>query len=323
VKTFFGILLILAGMALGNIAHAQKPAKIPRIGYLEPASEGASAYNAFRQGLRELGYIEGQNIAIEYRTRGDRSRVRDLATELAQLKVDVIVTRAGNATRAAQSAAGSVPVVFAYSGDPIEAGFVESLANPGKNMTGVSYLAYELVGKRIELLKEAVTRVSLVAVLANPGHPGEKRELSETQRAARALRTDLRYHRVNAKTDFDTAFDSIIKEKANALLVFPETVTMSYSKEIAKFAIKHRLPSIFGWKEFVEDGGLMSYGPKREELYRRTAVYVDKILKGRKPSDLPVELPMKFELVINLQTAKQIGVSVAPNVLARADKVIR
>lgn len=319
------ILVLIAFLGSANFqpTQAQQTKNTPRIGYLEPASEGSSAYDAFLRGLRDLGYVEGKNIAIEHRFAERGPQLRNLAKELVQLKVDVIVTRAG-ASRAAQRVTDTIPIVFAYSGDPIEAGLATSLPNPGKNLTGIAFLAYELVGKRIELLKETVPSAALVAVLANPGHPGEKREFNETERAARALGVDLRYHRVrNNQTDFDTAFDSIVKEKANALVVFPESVTMAHRKKIIEFAVKHRLPSVFGWKEFVEDGGLMSYGPSRDELYRRNAFYVDKILKGAKPTDLPVELPKKFEFIINLKAAKQIGLTIPPNVLARADRVIR
>jgi len=315
--------LSLIAAALCQVPGTYGATNLARIGYLEPSNEGASAYRAFQQGMRDLGYLEGKNLLLEYRSSTIRGRFRELARELAQLKVDVLVARAGGPVRAAQSTSATVPVVFAFSGDPIEAGFVESLARPQSNMTGVSYLAYELIGKRLEILKEAMPLTSVVAVLANPSHAGEKREFSETQRAAQALHVELRYHRVRNMGDFAAAFEAIVKEKANAVLVFPETVTFAHRTQIAEFAAKRRLPTIFGWKEFVEDGGLMSYGPKREDTHTRLAVFVNKILKGRKPADLPVELPMKFELVVNLQTAKAIGVSVEPNVLARADRVIR
>ena len=322
-RSFLLFFLTCLVSAICQPVHAQRAAKVPRIGYLEPSSEGSSAYEAFQQGMLELGYVEGRNVAFEHRARAGRSRYSELVKELVQLKVDVIVTRAGGPARAAKAAAGAIPIVFAYSGDPIEAGFVASLSHPESNMTGVTFLAYELVGKRIELLKEAAPKISVVAVLANPGHKGEEREFSETQRAAHALRTDLRYHRVRTTADFDTAFGAITKEKASGLLVFPESVTMAHRKQIAEFAAQRRLPSVFGWKEFVEDGGLMSYGPKRDEVYRRTAAYVDKILKGRKPAELPVELPMKFEMVINLRTAKQIGLSIPQWTLMKADRVIK
>ena len=259
---------------------------------------------------------------IEYRSAEDRSRLAELATELVQWKAEVIVA-AGGAAGSAKMATDTIPIVFLYSGDPIEAGLIASLARPGGNMTGITWLAFELVGKRLELLKEVAPRVSRVAVLASPAHPGEQRELMETQTTARTLGTTLLYHQVRASADVDRAFDAIIKENANALLAFPDPVTMGHRKQIAEFAAKNRLASVFGFSEYVESGGLMSYGPTRDEPQRRIAVYVDKILKGAKPADLPVELPMKFELVINLKTAKQIGLTIPPNVLVRADKVIK
>ena len=321
-KSLFSLLTIV-WLTTASIAEAQKPAKVRKIGFLTATSgPPATSYEIFRQALRELGYVEDQNIVFEYRAAEDRSRLAELATELLQLKVDVIVT-AGGATARAKMATETVPIVFSFSGDPVEAGFVKSIARPGGNMTGITWLAFELVGKRLELLKEAVPTVSRVAILANPAHPGEQRELGETQSTARILGTTLQYHHVRATRDFEVAFDAIIKENANALLVFPEATTMQHRKQIAEFAAKRRLPSMFAWKEYIEAGGLMSYGPDREETIRRLAVYVDKILKGATPADLPVELPRKFDLIINLKTAKQIGLTIPPNVLARADKVIR
>ena len=210
-----------------------------------------------------------------------------------------------------------------FSGDPVEAGLIDSLARPGRNMTGITWLAFELVGKRLEILKEAVPRVSRVGVLASPAHPGEPRELRETQSTARALGITLQYNQVRDTKDVDVAFDKIIKENANALLVFPDPVTNAHREQIADFAVKRRLPSMFGRKEPVEAGGLISYGPKLEETYRRIPVHVDEILNGAKPADLPTELPTKFELIINLKTAKQIGVTIPQSVLYQANKVIK
>ena len=305
-------------------AEAQKPAKVRRVGFLAVATGAVQQgfYELLRQGLRELGYVEGKNIVIEYRSADDRSRLAELATELVQWKAEVIVA-AGGAAGPAKKATDTIPIVFLFSGDPIVAGLVASLARPGGNMTGITWLAFELVGKRLELLKEIAPRASRIAVLASPAHPGEQRELSETQSTARALGTTLQYHQVRASADVDRAFDAIIKENANALLAFPDPVTMRHRKQIAEFAAQNRFASVFGFREYVESGGLMSYGPSRDEPQRRIAVYVDKILKGAKPADLPVELPMKFELAINLKTAKQIGLTIPPNVLARADKVIK
>ena len=318
------LLFVLATLIFlpAHPAEAQKPAKVARIGFLAPESRASGRLEALRQGLRDLGYVEGQNIAIEYRGTEDRSRLAELAAELIRLKVDVIVAQ-GAANRVAKTAAGAVPIVFGFSGDPIEAGLVNSLARPGGNMTGITFLAFELVGKRLEILKEAVPRVSRVAVLASPAHPGEQRELSETQSTARTVGATLLYHQVRTTADVDAAFDAIIKGNANALLAFPDPVTGAHRKQIAEFAVKHRLASVFGRDDYVEAGGLMAYGPNREETLRRIPVYVDKILKGAKPGDLPVELPMRFEFVVNLKTAKQIGLTIPPNVLARADKVIK
>ena len=318
------LLFVLATLIFlpAHPAEAQKPAKVARIGFLVPEIRTSGRLEALRQGLRDLGYVEGQNIVIEWRGGGDRSRLAELAAELVRLKVDVIVTQ-GRATVPARNAAGSVPIVFGFSGDPVGAGLVASLARPGGNMTGITFLAFELVGKRLEILKEAVPRVSRVAVLASPAHPGEQRELSETRSTARTVGATLLYHQVRTTADVDAAFDAIIKGNANALLAFPDPVTNAHRKQIAEFAVKQRLPSVFGWSEYVEAGGLMSYGPDHDALWRRLAVHVDKILKGAKPADLPVELPMKFELAINLKTAKQIGLTIPPNVLARADKVIK
>ena len=316
---------VLATLILVSVhpAEAQKPAKVRRIGFLTATGAGQQDfYEVFQKGLRELGYTEGHNIVFEYRSAETRTRLAELATELVQWKAEVIVA-AGGAAGPAKMATDTIPIVFLFSGDPIEAGLVASLARPGGNMTGITWLAFELVGKRLELLKEVVPRVSRVAVLASPAHPGEQRELMETQSTARALGTILEYHQVRASADVDRALDAIIKENTNALLAFPDPVTMRHRKQIAEFAAKNRLASVFGFKEYVESGGLMSYGPSRDEPQRRIAVYVDKILKGAKPADLPVELPMKFEFMINLKAAKQIGLTIPPNVLARANKVIK
>ena len=314
-------LLVVTILNPAQIAGAQSTGKVPRIGFLAPSSRPLGRVESFRQGLRELGYVEGQNIKIEYRGNEDRSQLAALAAELVREKVDVIVTQ-GFATRAAQTA-GPVPIVFGFSGDPVEAGLVNSLARPGGNMTGITMLAFELVGKRLEFLKEAVPKVSRVSVLASPAHPGEQRELSESQKTARNVGITLLYHQVNNTADVNAALDATIRDKANALLAFPDPVNTAHRVQIAEFAAKQRLPSVFGWSEYVEAGGLMAYGPDHDALWKRLAVYVDKILKGAKPADLPVEQPTKFEFVINLKTAKQIGLTIPPNVLARADKVIR
>jgi putative tryptophan/tyrosine transport system substrate-binding protein len=318
---------IIASVAFGLViasfypVEAQQPTKVRKIGFLNQTGAFSANIEAFRQGMRELGYIEGQNIVIEFRT-AEQSQLTQLANELVQQKVEVIVA-SGPTARPAKKATGTIPIVFNFSGDPVEAGFIDSLARPGRNMTGVTQLAFELVGKRLEILKEAVPRVSRVGVLASPLHAGEQREFRETQSTARALGTTLLHNQVKDTAEVDAAFDAIIKEKSNALLVFPDPVTNAHHTQIVEFAVNHRLPSMFGRKEPVEAGGLMSYGPSLEELYRRIPVHVDKILKGAKPADLPTELPTRFEFFINLKTAKQIGLTIPPNVLVRADKVIR
>jgi putative ABC transport system substrate-binding protein len=302
-------------------AEAQQPKKIPRIGLL--AVVQAPQHDALRQGLRDLGYIEGENIVIERRyAEGNRDKLAELAAELVALKVDAIVSL-GPATPFAAKSVKSIPVIMGYSGDPVDAGIVTSLARPGGNVTGMSFFAAALAGKRVELLKETVSKISRVAILANPGHAGEQLELRETQAAAHALNVAHQYLPVRAADDFNEAFRVVAKERADALIAFPDALTMAHRKEIAEFSVKNRIPSMSGWSEFVEAGGLMTYGPNLFESFRRVATYVDKILKGTKPEDLPVERPTKFELVINLKAAKQIGLTIPPNVLARADKVIR
>jgi putative tryptophan/tyrosine transport system substrate-binding protein len=304
-------------------AEAQKSPTVRKVGFLSVSGGPEGAYEVFRRSLRELGYAEGHNFVIEYRSAEGRPRLLELANELVREKVEVIVASGGPAARSAKDATKTIPIVFATSGEPVEAGFVDSIARPVGNMTGLSWLSFELVGKRLELLKEAVPRVSRVAILSNPQHAGEQRELRETQSTARALGMTLDYHQTRTSAEFDAAYDAISKQNVNGLLVFPEGVTLANRLGIIDFAAKRRLPSMLGWKEYVEAGGLMAYGPNRDESFRRIAVYVDKILKGAKPADLPVELPTRFELVINLKAAKQIGLTIPPNVLARADKIIK
>ena len=318
------VVSVVFGLILASFCsvEAQQPTKVRKIGFLSQTGAFSANIEAFRQGMRELGYIEGQNIVIEFRSGERGSQLTELATELVRQKVDLIVA-AGNAAPGAKMATETIPIVFLFSGDPIEAGLIDSLARPGRNMTGITWLAFELVGKRLEILKEAVPRVSRVAILASPAHPGEQRELKETQSTARALGITLQYNQVRDTAEVDAAFDRIVKENANALLVFPDPVTSVHRTQIAEFAAKHRLPSMFGRKEPVEAGGLISYGPKIEETYRRIPVHVDKILKGAKPADVPTELPTKFEMFINLKTAKQIDLTIPPNLLVRADRVIR
>jgi putative tryptophan/tyrosine transport system substrate-binding protein len=268
--------------------------------------------------------VEGQNIVIELRRAESDAQLAELVTELIGLKVDVLVALGGNIIRPlAKMDTGTVPIVFSVSGDPVAAGLVKSLARPGGIMTGITQLNTELVGKRLEFLKEAVPRVSRVAVVEDPMHPGEQREVHETQSAAQLLGMTLSFHQIRTTADLAPAFEAIIKENAHALVAFPDGVTLRYRKQIAEFAAQHHLPSVFGWQEYVEAGGLMAYGPNRVEQNRRIATYVDKILHGAKPADLPVEQPTTFELVLNLKTAQALGLTIPPSLLLQATEVIR
>ena len=328
-KQLFSILLIVAVVVVVAIAHAQQPTKVPRIGYLganDLTSESTRA-EAIRLALRERGYIEGQNIAIEYRyAEGKRDRLPALAAELVRLKVDIIVVAGGDGPiRAAKNATKTIPIVMAGTGpDPVEAGFIESLARPGGNVTGLTNLNRELGGKRLELLKEAVPKVARVAVLYEQANRPNVIEVKEVLPvAARALGLTVRSWEVRGADGFDTVFAALNKDRPDGLFVTGGSLMAANRKRIASFALKSRLPSSFTDKEAVDAGGLMSYGADVADGYRRVATYVDKILKGAKPADLPVEQPTKFELVINLKTAKQIGVTIPQSLLYRADKVIK
>jgi len=314
-------------LALSFPADAQQQAtKIPRIGYLATVSLSAisARIEAFRQGLRELGYVEGKNIVIEWRyAEGKADRLPGLAAELVRLKVDVIVTAGAPATRRAKEATVTIPIVMTNDGDPVGTGFVASLARPGGNITGLSTLAPELSGKQLELLKEIVPRLSRVAVLGTSTRPGNAQSLRETELAAGAFGVKLQYLDVLGPKDIETAFRAASKGRAEAVLVLNSPVLISQRTQIADLAVKSRLPAMYYRREYVEDGGLMSYGVNLSDLDRRAATYVDKILKGAKPADLPVEQPTKFEFVINLKTAKQIGLTIPQSVLYRADKVIK
>jgi putative tryptophan/tyrosine transport system substrate-binding protein len=303
------------------LAQAQQPKKVPRIGFLSGSSPSsvAARLEAFRQGLRELGYVEGKNIVIEYRYADEKQ----LARELVGLKVDVIVTGGPTSTRAAKEATSTIPVVMGSDPDPVGNGFVASLARPGGNITGLSNFGPELSGKRLELLKEIVPRLSRVAVLGNSTEPSNAQSSKETELAARAFKVQLQYLDVRGPKDIETAFREARKWRADAVLVLGSGVFNPQRKQIVELAVKSQLPASYSRPEYVEDGGLMTYGPSINDLFRRAATYVDKILKGAKPADLPVEQPTKFEFIINLKAAKQIGLTIPPNVLARADKVIR
>jgi putative ABC transport system substrate-binding protein len=322
------VCLALGAMFLGVSfpAQAQQPKKVPRIGFLGGASASfyAARTNAFRQGLNELGYTEGKNIDIEYRyAEGKFDRLPDLAAELVGLKLDVIVAAPTPSVLAAKKASATTPIVFASVVDPVASGLVASLARPGGNITGLTILGPELSGKRLELLKEVLPKVTRVAALWNSANPAQELIWKEMQAAAQELRLQLQSLEVRSANDFDIAFKAALRERAQALIPSGEPLINTQLKRIVEFAAKNRLPAMYAGPEVVDAGGLMSYAPNYTDQYRRAAVYVDKILKGAKPADLPVEQPTKFEFVINLKTAKQIGLTIPPNVLARADRVIK
>jgi len=321
VFTFCAILL-----AVCVPADAQQPSKVSKIGFLVGPSRSffTNRIESFEQGLHSLGYIEGRNIVIEYRyAEGNAARLRALAAELVGLKVDVIVTSATPAALAAKKATSTIPIVFVSVTDPIGSGLVASLARPGGNITGLTVLAVELSGKRVELLKEAAPNITRVAFLWNSANPAQAPQRREAQAAAQALGLHLQSLDVRSSNDFDTAFEATLRERAQALIASPEPLINTHLKRIVEFAAKNRLPAMYGGPEVVDGGGLMSYAPDYIDQYRRTAIYVDKILKGSKPADLPVEQPTKFEFIINLKAAKQIGLTIPPTVLARADRVIK
>jgi ABC-type uncharacterized transport system substrate-binding protein len=318
----FGALLSV----LCSTADGQQTTKIPRIAYVVgPGPAGSTRYDAFRQGLRELGYEDGKNIVIELRVNeGNRDRQRAIMTELVRAKVDVIVTVGAGDIRIAKEATTTIPVVMIQGGDPVGSGFVASLARPGGNITGLATLRPELSGKRLELLKDVVPRLSRVAVFTSSASPDHTQVIKEAELAAGSLQLKLQTHDIRSPKDFKTAFHAALKGGSEAVLVRMRGPILSpHRAEFAALAVKNRLPAIYEGVEEVEAGGLMSYGVSFTDLYRRAAIYVDKILKGRKPADLPVEQPTKFEFVINLKAAKQIGLIIPPNVLARADRVIR
>ncbi len=312
--------------AFGTNAFAQEP-KIPRLGYLVPGSrtDSISYVDAFRQGLKDFGYIEGKNIALEYRyAEGELDRSPSLAAELVQLKVDLIFASFLAGLRAAKDASKTIPIVMVSFYDPVASGLIDSLAHPGGNITGVAALRSDLSGKRLELLQEVLPGRTQVAILWDANAPGPVMSFKEYQAAARALKIQLQSIEVRGPTpDLEGAFQALAKSRANALIFVSNPVVTPHRERIASVANKNRLPSMCDSSEYVEAGCLMSYAANPAAMFRRAAIYVDKILKGAKPGDLPVEQPTKFELVINLKTAKQIGLTIPPNVLARADRVIR
>jgi len=317
------VAVVLLGVAV--TAEAQQPGKIPTIGFMRGGSPTDPEVEAFRQGLRDLGYVEGKNINIEFRnTDGKTDRFSGVAAELVRLKVDVIVAAGGSAVvLAVKPATDTIPIVMTNSGDPVAIGVVASLARPGGNITGLTSSSTDLSGKLVELLKEAVPKLSRVAVLWSPAEAGNVRNFKETEVAAQSLRLKLLSLELRTAYDLDNALQSAIKDRAGALMIIRSPAYTTTGERIVDFAAKNRLPTMFPERSFVESGGLMSYAPNIADNFRRAAVYVDKILKGAKPSDLPVERPMKFEFMINLKTANQIGLIIPPNVLARADKVIK
>ena len=313
--------------ARSMVARAQQPEKLPVIGYLSPGSSAVgplARHDAFQEGLRELGYIEGKSIAIAYRfADGKFDRLDELAAELVRLKVDIIVSVVTQASLAAKNATSIIPVVMVSVGDPIGSGLVASLAHPGANVTGTSAMAAEVIGKSLELLKETIPHLSCVAVLWNPSNAVFQGQILEaTEDAARKLGLELQTFGVRGPDEFAAAFAAITNGCASALLVLPDPMLAFYQTQIVDFANQRRLPSMYGLRDHAAAGGLLAYGPDYAQIYRRAPAYVDKILKGAKPADLPVEQPTKFELVINLKTAKTLDLTIPPSILARADEVI-
>jgi putative tryptophan/tyrosine transport system substrate-binding protein len=321
------ILVAVILLTVAVVTEAQQPKKISRVGFIgaSSASSGGHYLEAFRHGLRDLGYVEGENIVIEVRwAEGSAGRFPHLIAELIGLKVDVLFVSSAPGALAAKNAGITTPVVFATVTDPIGYGLIESLARPGGNITGSALAVGEgFSGKWVELLKETVPKVARMAVLRNPTHPVGEVFLRETLAAGRALGVTLQYFEARDPSELDSALSRIEKDRAGAFIVTPDPLFGSQRSRIVDFVGRRRSPSMFFYKEFVDAGGLMSYGPSFSDSYRRAATYVDKILKGAKPAHLPVEQPMKFEFVINLKAAKQIGLTIPPNVLARADKVIK
>ena len=321
------VLALGAGALAAPLASfaQQKPAKVARIGFLDAASASANAnrVEALRAGMRDLGYVEGKNIVIEYRwADGNYDRLPGLAAELVQLKVAVIVAAGTPAIQAAQPATTTIPIVMAATPDPVGAGFVASLSRPGGNITGLSTINVDLSSKYLELLRVAAPKLSRVAVLVNPGHPNHPGFLKNIQAAAKTTGVNVSSLQAGTAGQIEAAFGAMARERAGALIVLPDAFFATQARQIAELAVKNRLPTMFWSRDLVEAGGLMSYGPNLVEQFRRAATYVDKILKGAKPADLPVEQPTKFELVVNLKTAKAIGLTISQDLLFRADTVI-
>ena len=317
------VALVFTLAMIAAVAQAQQPKKVPRVGVLFIGSRNQPHLDAFKQGLRERGYTEGKNIVLEYRyAKGNNDRLPQLAAELVRDKVDVIVTTASVSALAARRATKTIPIVMT-SGNPLESGLAASLAKPGGNVTGLTVLSVDLSGKRVELLRETFPKTTRIAALQSPQDFEAGAGYKETQEAAKAFSLPLHPVEVQSANDFEHAFAQMEKARETALLVILSPMITLNSRRIVELALKYRLPGMYPTKQFAEEGGLMAYGPLIPDLYRRAATYVDKILKGANPGELPIEQPTKFELVINLQTAKQISVTIPPSVLARADKVIK
>lgn len=326
VGKIFSFLLTIVLLTIASSADAQQSKKIPRVVFFSVQSPSflAARFDAFRHGLRELGYREGKNVVIDYlHADGNQDRLPAVMAEIIRRQTDVIVTGGSQATRAAKQGTSTIPVVMAQDNDPLGAGFVASLARPGGNVTGLANLTAELSGKQLELLKEIFPKLSRLAVFSDETEPGNPRSLKETESAAKGFGVQLLYMDVQAPKDIEPAFRTATSKRAEALLVMPSPAMNQRRKQIVGLAAKNRLPAIYPRAEYVEDGGLMMYGVNTNDLFRRAAIFVDKILKGAKPAELPVEQPIKFDLLFNLQAAKQIGLTIPPNVLARAHKVIR
>jgi putative ABC transport system substrate-binding protein len=318
--------LLAAALAITPLTVHAQPSTIPRVGWLSFAgpddADTSPFFEAFRAELRELGYVEGRNLTIEARwARGDPNRGADLARDLVQLGVAAIVTQ-GAAIRAVQPVAGSIPVIFALSADPEKAGLVDRLARPGRNFTGATFMSYEVNALRLGLLKEAFPAVSRIALLSNPEHPGEHLELAESRKAAASLGLTIRYVPVRSEEEFDNAFAVIAKEGADAIVALPDALMMQHRVRLIQFAMQQRIPVVSGWPAFARSGGVMTYGPNLRQSFRMVARAVDKVLKGARPAEVPVERPTTFELVINLKAAKALGLTVPDSLLARADEVI-
>ena len=319
------VIVVLAILVAPLAAEAQQQGKVPRIGILTPASEASTPlWEAFRQGLRELGYVEGKNIVLEYRfAAGQNERLPALAAELVRLKVDLLVTDGTLAARVAKDATGTIPIVMASSAAPIEAGVVASLARPGGNVTGLSVMAPELGRKQLEILKEVLPHVSRIAVLWAAGNITQPSQLREIEATARVLSLQLHPQQVHNPDELDGAFATMTREGAEACITLADAVLWNHRTRVVELAAQHRLPAMFPEREFADAGGLIAYGPSVPDGFRRAAVYVDRILKGTKPADLPVEQPSKFELLINLKTAKALGLTIPPAILFQADKVLQ